>query len=60
MSIAGYALLGCVALMIFLFIKFPVILVGSIVLSLLFVGYLAVFGHRIPFDTDLWSGGAGG
>jgi hypothetical protein len=59
MNPVGFAFLCYVVLMIFLCIKFPIVFIGSIVLSLLFVGYFAVFGHRIPMDTNLWKGGAG-
>ena len=56
MNLAGFVLLCYVVLMIFLYIKFPIVFIGSIVLSFLFVGYFAVFRHRIPMDTDLWKG----
>jgi hypothetical protein len=59
MKMIGYALLCYVVLMLLAFIKFPMFFFSCVVLSLLFVGFLAVFGYRIPLDTDLWAGGAG-
>lgn len=59
MKLSFYAFLCSAVLMLFLYIKFPMVFFGAMAVVVLFVGYLGVFGNLIPLDTDLWEGGAG-
>jgi hypothetical protein len=54
----GYGILLYVVFILFLYIKFPVVFIGAIALSLIFIGYLSIFGYRIPCDTELWKDGS--